>query len=112
MSSKLQVGTARLSITPTPPEGAYLTGFIYREEPSKGVHDDIYATAVVFKTEPLNYVGSGKPINKKSPLKDFDLSGDLKNLPQSEIDKLEPIIQKYADQAIVNALDEANLISN
>jgi hypothetical protein len=68
--------------------------------------------AVVFKTEPLNYVGSGKPINKKSPLKDFDLSGDLKNLPQSEIDKLEPIIQKYADQAIVNALDEANLISN
>ena len=68
--------------------------------------------AVVFKTEPLNYVGSGNPINKKSPLKDFDLSGDLKNLPQSEIDKLEPIIQKYADQAIVNALDEANLIIN
>jgi len=46
----------------------------------------------------------------KSPLRDFDLSGDLKNLPQSEINKLEPIIQKYANQAIVNALDDANLI--
>jgi hypothetical protein len=68
--------------------------------------------AVIFKAEPLNYIGSGKPLNKKSPLKDFDLSGDLKNLPQSEIDKLEPIIQKYADQAIVNALDDANLITN
>jgi len=42
--------------------------------------------------------------------KDFDLSGDLENLPQSEIDKLEPIIQKYADQAIANALADANLI--
>jgi len=58
----------------------------------------------------LNYIGSGKPINTKSPLKDFDLSGDLKNLPQSEIDKLAPIIQKYADQAIANALDDADLI--
>jgi hypothetical protein len=66
--------------------------------------------AVVFKTEPLNYIGSGEPINKKSPLKNFDLSGDLENLPQSEIDKLAPIIRKYADQAIVNALDDANLI--
>ena len=66
--------------------------------------------AVVFKTEPLNFIGSGKPVNKKSPQQDFELSGDLKNLPQSEIDTLEPIIQKYADQAVVNALDDANLI--
>ena len=68
--------------------------------------------AVVFKTEPLKYIGSGKPTIEKSPLKDFELAGDLKNLPQSEIDKLEPIIQKYADQAIVNALEDANLIGN
>ena len=79
---------------------------------SKAAHAYANIAAVVFKTEPLNYIGMGKPKNKKSPLKDFDLSGDLKNLPQSEIDKLEPIIRKYADQAIVNALDEANLISN
>ena len=79
---------------------------------SKQAHAYANIAAVVFKTEPLNYIGSGKPVNKKSPLKDFDLSGDLKNLPQSEIDKLEPIIRKYAEQAIVNALDDANLIAN
>ena len=77
---------------------------------SKQAHAYANITAVVFKTEPLNYIGSGKPINKKSPLKDFDLAGDLKNLPQSEINKLKPIIQEYADQAIINALDDANLI--
>ncbi len=65
---------------------------------------------IVFKTEPLIYIGSGKPRNKKSPLKDFELSGDLKNPPQSEINKLKPTIREYADQAIVNALTEANLI--
>ena len=74
----------------------------------------VYANiaAVVFKTEPFTYIGSGKPKNMKSPLKDFDISGDLKNLPQSEISKLQPIIRKYVDQAIVNALDDANLIIN
>ncbi|MEN8754176.1 MAG: hypothetical protein AB1Z18_15555 [Desulfobacterales bacterium] len=77
---------------------------------SKQAHAYANIAAVVFKTEPLNYIGSGEPTNKKSPLKDFDLSGDLENLPQSEIDKLAPIIRKYADQAIVNALDDANLI--
>jgi hypothetical protein len=66
--------------------------------------------AVVFKTEPLNYIGSGKPKNMKSPLKDFDFSGDLKNLPTPEINKLQPIIRKYVDHAIANALDDANLI--
>ena len=68
--------------------------------------------AVVFKTEPLKYIGSGKPMNMESPIGDFDLSGDLKHLSQSEMNKLEPIIKKYADQAIVNALDDANLIIN
>ena len=67
---------------------------------------------VVFNTEPLTYIGSGKPKNMKSPLKDFDLSGNLENLPHSEINRLEPIIRKYADQAIVNALEDANLIIN
>lgn len=68
--------------------------------------------AVVFKTEPVTYIGSGKPKNMKSPLKDFDLSGNLKNLPPSEINILQPIMQRYADQAIVNALDDANLLIN
>ena len=66
---------------------------------------------IVFKTDPLVYIGSGKPRNKKSPLKNFELSGGLKNLPQSEIDKLQPAIREYVDQAVANALTDANLIS-
>ncbi len=65
---------------------------------------------IIFKTEPLIYIGSGKPRNQKSPLGNFELSGDLKDLPQSEINTLQPAIREYADQAIVNALDDANLI--
>ncbi len=77
---------------------------------SKQAHAYANIAAIVFKTEPLTYIGSGEPKNMKSALSNFDLAGNLKNLPRSEINKLEPIIRKYADQAIVNALEDANLI--
>ena len=64
----------------------------------------------VFKTEPLTYLGSGKPENRKSALNNIDLEGSLKNLPRSEIDKIEPIMKEYAEQAIENALVNANLL--
>ena len=63
--------------------------------------------AVAFKTGPLNYIGAGKPKNMKSPLRDFDFAGDLKNLLQSDLSKLQSIIRKYIDQTIVNALTDA-----
>ena len=66
---------------------------------------------IVYKTKPLAYIGSGKPQNKKSSVSNFDLSGDLQKIPQSEISKLLPIMHKYADQAIKSGLKEANLIS-
>ena len=65
---------------------------------------------IVFKTTPLTYLGSGKPNVRERSLKDIDLAGDLKNLPQSEINKLQPKIQKYADQAVKEALNDSNLI--
>ena len=68
--------------------------------------------AIVFRTDPVKYIGSGRPKNMASPLGDFDLSGDLKNLTHYEIAKLEWIMRKYADQAIENALNDANLIIN
>lgn len=79
---------------------------------SKQAYAYANTAVIVFRTRPLTYIGSGKPRNKKSPLSDFDLSGDLRNLSHSEIDKLQPIIQKYADQAITNGLKDANLISS
>jgi len=65
----------------------------------------------VFKTRPLKYIGSGKPENRKSSLKIIDLEGKLKNMPRSEIEKLEPLMKGYAEQAIKNALENANLLS-
>ncbi|MFB3896766.1 MAG: neutral/alkaline non-lysosomal ceramidase N-terminal domain-containing protein [bacterium] len=41
----LQAGTAKIDITP--PVGIELTGFIYRQQPSVGVHDPLFAKAVV-----------------------------------------------------------------
>lgn len=64
---------------------------------------------IVFKTEPLTYIGSGEPRNKKSHLSNFDLSGNLKNMPQSQINELRPIILEYAEQAVTNALSDANI---
>ena len=64
----------------------------------------------VFKTGPLTYIGSGKPENRKSALNNIDLEGSLKNLPRSEIDKLEPIVKEYAEQAIENAMVNTNLL--
>ena len=65
---------------------------------------------IVLKTPPATYIGSGTPNIDSSPRKDFELSGDLKNIPQSEFNKLKPIIQKYADAAVKRALENANLI--
>ena len=78
---------------------------------SKKAYAYANTAVIVFKANPLTYIGSGTPNNKKSSLDDFDLSGDLKNIPQSKINKLQPIIQKYAGQAIADGLKDANLIS-
>jgi hypothetical protein len=64
----------------------------------------------VFKTGPLTYLGSGKPENRKSALNNINLEGSLKNLPHSEIDKIEPIVKEYAEQAAENAVVNANLL--
>ena len=65
---------------------------------------------IVFKTNPLVYIGSGEPTIDSDPLEDFKLPGNLKNIPPAEMDKLAPIIKKYARQAVEKALNSANLI--
>ena len=48
-SSKLQAGAAKVNITP--PAGVYLSGYIYRDKCSQGVHDDLYARVLLLKTD-------------------------------------------------------------
>jgi hypothetical protein len=66
---------------------------------------------VVIKTPQATYIGSGTPKIKDSSLNDFNLPDDLKNIPPSEFNKLQPFIQNYADEAVNKALQNANLIA-
>jgi hypothetical protein len=65
---------------------------------------------VVIKTPQTTYIGSGTPKIKESSLNDFNPPDDLKNIPPSEFNKLRPLVQNYADEAVNKALQNANLI--
>ena len=65
---------------------------------------------VVIKTPKATYIGSGTSKTDQSPLNDFKLPDDLKNIAPSEFNKLKPIIQNYADEAVNKALLNANVI--
>ena len=77
---------------------------------SKHAYAYAHIAVEVFKTGPLTYIGSGKPRNRKSPLSNINLEGSLKNMPRSEIEKLQPLIKEYAGQAVDNAVVRANLL--
>lgn len=67
---------------------------------------------VVFKVQPVIYVGAARTIVKGRPLRpinDFNWEADLSNLPESELDKAKPHIQRYINEAVDKALRNANL---
>jgi neutral ceramidase len=45
----LRVGTAKIDITPPP--GIELSGYVLREQPSLGIHDPLYARAIVMEND-------------------------------------------------------------
>ena len=65
----------------------------------------------VFKTRPVARIGAGRPKLTRGNMDNFNWPADIKNVPQTELDKLRPKIQEYADQAVKNALQSANLVS-
>jgi hypothetical protein len=67
---------------------------------------------VVFKVQPVTYIGAARTIVKGRhlrPIKDFNWEADLRNLPESELDKAKPHIQGYINDAVNKALRNANL---
>jgi hypothetical protein len=67
---------------------------------------------VVFKVQPVIYVGAARTIAKGRhlrPIKDFNWDADLRNLPESELDQAKPLIQGYINEAVNKALRKANL---
>jgi hypothetical protein len=67
---------------------------------------------VVFKTQPVLYIGSartssqGRPL---MPLADFDWNVDINNIPEAELAKTKPRIHQYIDDAVKEALKITNL---
>ncbi len=65
---------------------------------------------VVFKVQPVIYVGGARTtIKGRLPINDFNWEADLRNLPESELDKAKPHIQRYINDALDKALRNANL---
>ena len=77
---------------------------------SKHAHAYANIAVEVFKTRPMTFIGSGVPRNRRSSLDNLDLDGSLNQLPRSEIEKIEPLIKEFADQAVENALVNSNLL--
>jgi hypothetical protein len=78
---------------------------------SAWVHAYAHIVVAVFGTRPVALIGSGTPKQKKSNIKDFNLPANIKNIPRTKLDKLRPRMQKFADQSVKNALQNANLVS-
>jgi hypothetical protein len=66
--------------------------------------------AVVFQTQPVTRIGAGRPKLTRGNMDNFNWPADIKHIPLTELDKLRPKIQEYADQAVKNALQSANMV--
>jgi hypothetical protein len=67
---------------------------------------------VVFKLQPVTYIGAARTIVKGRhlrPIEDFNWDADLRNLPETELDPAQPLIQEYINEAVNKALRNANL---
>lgn len=65
---------------------------------------------VVFQTRPVLRIGVGHPKLKRGNMDSFNWPLDINNIPQTELEKIRPKIQAYADQAVNNALQDAHMV--
>jgi hypothetical protein len=65
---------------------------------------------VVFQTRPVLRIGVGHPKLTSGNMDSFNWPVNINNIPQTELDKLRPRIQAYADQAVNNALQDAHMV--
>jgi hypothetical protein len=78
---------------------------------SSWVHAYAQIVVAVFGARPVALIGSGTPKLKKTNVKDFNVPANIKNIPRTELNKLRPMIQNYADQSVKKALQDVNLVS-
>jgi hypothetical protein len=75
------------------------------------VHPYAQIQVVVFQTQPVARIGAGRPKLTRARMDNFNWPANIKNIPQTELDKIRPRIQAYADQAVKNAWQDAHMIS-
>ena len=68
------------------------------------VHPFAQIRIVVLATQPVVRISAGKPTMTRASMDDFSWPADIKNIPESELNKICPRIKTYADQAVINAL--------
>ena len=78
--------------------------------PFRGAYPYAQIAVSVFSSQPLTWLATGKPKLTSTSLGDFDWPSDAKKLPLPELNKARPGIDKYADQALQNALQMSNLL--
>ena len=78
--------------------------------PFRGAYPYAHIAVSVFSSQPLTWIATGKPKLTSSSLGDFDWPSDVKKLPLPELNKARPRIDKYANQALENALQMSNLL--
>ena len=76
---------------------------------SHWVHPYAQILVAVFQTQPASRIGAGRPKLTRGRMDNFNWPAGIKNIPRAELEKLRPRIQEYADQAVKNALQSANL---
>lgn len=67
---------------------------------------------VVYKPHPVTYIAAARAIKTgqyRRPIEDFNWEANIKELPQTELNKARPIIQGSIDGTIKKALQNANL---
>jgi hypothetical protein len=76
------------------------------------VHPYAQIRVVVFQTRPVVRIGVGRPRLTRARMDNFNWPADIKNIPQTELNKIRLRIQAYADQAVNNALQDAHMVSS
>lgn len=75
------------------------------------VHPYAQIRLVVLTTQPVVRIGAGSPTMTRARMDNFNWPTDIRNIPESELNKIRPRIKAYADQAVKNALTGAQMIS-
>jgi len=79
--------------------------------PFRGAYPYAHIAVSVFSFRPLTRIATGRPKMTSTSLGEFDWPSDIKKLPLLELNKARPGIDKYANQALHNALQISNLLS-